>query len=442
MIDYLLYILVLTAYAPGIIYIIRYREIFIYPIISFCFLGMFIFNAVGSIIIINREYPMLSGSIVTPQYIGILILQVCIFYLIAWPYINWRKASLPKINVNFANEYIFLIIIGLLTFTILFLYYKEVGNFLIFELIKGNMNHANLLKYRELTYGLINFKYYRLGFLVFPSILSAHIFLIDSFQNCFKIFHLFIISICLIPPILLGEKSGILYITIILIICYSVNLSVKKKSFIEFFKLKTIIAILSALIPTILIYQLYYSGLAKTFKFSKLIYRIVGVYSESIALSVKYVENNGKLLGKTLPTIKGLLKHNRFNIETALHKYLSSLFGDIHTTTTTLKGNIPFSAVTEGYINFGWIGVAIFSSVSFLTLIVFQEVFLRIKLGVLSYTLMVWYAYLALNLSMYSAFYTIFSIIHTLVCIGLICLYSAIVFINKRVEFKRYYSIR
>jgi len=208
-----------------------------------------------------------------------------------------------------------------------------------------------------------------------------------------------------------------------MLIAYSVLLSFQGKGLRDMVNPKIAIGLLVAFIPTVLTYQIYYAAVGKTFKLGTLIFRIIGVYSESIALSVRYANKIGFMYGLTLPTIKGLFKHERFDIETALHVYLSALFKDYRIVTTELKGNIPVSSIAEGYINFGWTGVVLFAGISFLTVLFFQEILLRMRLGILSYTLMVWYAYLALNLSMYSIFYTFFSFIHTYLFIGIVLLY-------------------
>lgn len=436
------YIIVLLSYFPGLYYIFKYNEINRLPLVVFCFLGLFLFNALGSILVMYRHYPCLQGSILTPEYIGILVAQAVIFYLIAGPYVYFRRRLQEDVILR-KTDTAFIFVIAPIIILLLVLYYQEVGTFLVVELISGKMNHSNLLEYRELTYGLTNFRYYRLGFLVLPSILAAHALLVCSARKRFTPWYLVVIFVCFIPTILLGEKSGILYLILVMIIAYSVKLSFKGNGLIDMVRLKYLFGIFAAFIPTIIIYQLYYSGLAKKFKISNLIYRILGVYSESIALSVKWVDQNGHLSGLTLPTIKGLLKHDRFNIETALHVYLSSLFGDFHSTTTQLQGNIPVSAIGEGYINFGWMGVVLFAGISFISVVFIQEILLRLRLGIISYTLMVWYAYLSLNISMYSIFYTFFSFIHTYVFVGVLALYYITFYIMKKLGIEQTeYAIR
>jgi len=368
----------------------------------------------------------------TPDYIGIIVVQVLLLYLIAGPYVYLKYKTEQEVIVRNADTK-FIIVFAPVIVLILIFYYQEVGKFPIIELINGNINTENVLEYREMTYGLDNFKYYRLGFLVLPLLLAAHVFLLGSARKSFKLWYFVVISMCLIPTLLLAEKSGILYIALALIIAYTVHLSFRGKGLLDMISPKVALGMLVAFIPTVVNYLIYYSVAGKTFKMSTMIFRIIGVYSESIALSVRYVDQHGFLSGLTLPTIKGILKHERFDIETALHVYLSALFKDYRIVTTELKGNIPVSAVAEGYINFGWTGVVLFAGVSFLTVILFQELLLRARMGIISHTLMVWCAYLALNLSMYSLFYTFFSFIHTYLFIGIALLYLFTYLIMRRV---------
>jgi len=436
MIEITSYIIILLAYAPGIYCIFKYKKIMQFPLILFTFLGLFIFNASGSILVMNRQYPNFAGSIMTPDYIGIIVVQVLLLYLIAGPYVYLKYKTKQEIIVRNADTKFIFILVPVIVLVLIF-YYQEVGKFLIIELINGNINTENVLKYREMTYGLSNFKYYRLGFLVLPLLLAAHVFLLGSARKSFKLWYFIVILMCFIPTLLLAEKSGILYIALTLIIAYSVHLSFHGKSMIDMLNPKLFAGVLAVFIPTIITYHLYYLAAGKKFNISTLIFRIFGVYSESIALCVRYVDHNGHLTGLTLPTIRGVLKHDRFNIETALHVYLSSLYNNFNQATTELKGNIPISSIAEGYVNFGWIGVLLFGGISFLTVLFFQELFLKIHLGIISYSLMVWYAYLALNLSMYSIFYTFFSFIHTYLLIGIILLYLLTLFIIKRFGFEK-----
>jgi hypothetical protein len=424
------YLAVLLAYAPGIYCLLRFKRCARFPIVVFCFLGLFFFNAVGSILVMIRHYPNLEGSMLSPDYIGILIVQALLFYLISGPYVYIRMRTSQTIRIGNVDTVFIFACMPFILF-IIGLYYIEVGTFLIVELINGNINLDNILAHRQLSYGLDNFKYYRLGFLVLPSMLAAHVLLVGAAHKKLKWWHVAILLSCFVHSSLLGEKSGILYIFLVMIIAYSVRLSFEGKGILEMINTKVALGLLGAFVPTVLSYHIYYSTVGKVFRIDTLVFRIFGVYSESIALAVRYANKLGFQSGLTLPTIKGLLKHERFDIETALHVYLSALFKDYRVVTTELKGNIPVSAITEGYVNFGWTGVLVFACVSFLAVIAVQEILLRTRLGILSYTLMIWYAYLALNISMYSIFYTFFSFIHTYVLLGIILLYGMITFILK-----------
>ena len=78
-------------------------------------------------------------------------------------------------------------------------------------------------------------------------------------------------------------------------------------------------------------------------------------------------------------------------------------------------------ALGEGFANFGWLGFVLFALISFGAVVLVQEFFLRIRLGLISHALMSWYAYLALMISTNSIFATLISLIYT-VAFGIIIL--------------------
>ena len=91
-----------------------------------------------------------------------------------------------------------------------------------------------------------------------------------------------------------------------------------------------------------------------------------------------------------------------------------------------LPGSISVPTVAEGYINFGWLGAAAFSFGAFVSVTFMQELLLRLRMGLLSFSLMAWYAYLSMSIAMTSVFATIVSLVHTYVLVFCIILFWAI----------------
>ena len=98
-------------------------------------------------------------------------------------------------------------------------------------------------------------------------------------------------------------------------------------------------------------------------------------------------------------------------------KYRSGIASRWRRTCLKLTASLrPFRVslwVAEGYINFDWLGAATFSLGAFLTVTFMQEILLRVRMGLLSFSLMAWYAYLSMSIAMTSVFATIVSFVHT-----------------------------
>jgi hypothetical protein len=165
--------------------------------------------------------------------------------------------------------------------------------------------------------------------------------------------------------------------------------------------------------------------------------RVFVVHSEVLALTVPFVEEYGTLGGATLPTVRGLLPGKQVIIEVPMHIYANDAQNahqvfthhEFSTGAPELEwfsGSLPVSALAEGYINFGWAGFLLFGVMSFASVILVQEILWRLPLGLLPQALMAWYGYLAVTLSMYGAFATFISLIHTGVLLVLTGAYWAI----------------
>lgn len=423
------YFIVLLAYLPGIIALWRWKWLWRLPLITFCFLGLFVFNAAGSILVMTRTDYV--GTLFSIEYVAMLVTQALIFYLICAPYLRYRSKITLEMTLTRA-DHMLPFVLATLVGVILWLYYQRVGHFLITDLLSGEMDSTNVLSYRELTYGLPEYKYYRLGFLVLPGILAAHLFLTCSVRGKFDAFRVTAIAMCLIPPLLLAEKAGILHLVAILFIAYTLHASFKEVSLTKVFGLRLLVVLLLAFIPTLFIYSIYYKQFDMTWLgiLDHLLFRIVGVYSEALAAIVPFVDIYGELGGTTVPNLKGLLPHDRINLEAVMSAYLTH--GGLQTEFVGLPASVGVSAAAEGYVNFRMSGFVLFSVVSFGSVILMQELLNRLRLGIFSYSLMVWYAYLTMTISMTSIFATIISLLHTLVLVAAILIFLIVSAICKR----------
>ena len=93
----------------------------------------------------------------------------------------------------------------------------------------------------------------------------------------------------------------------------------------------------------------------------------------------------------------------------------TSLAGGLENRRAGIAGTAPVPANGEGYLNFGVLGFLVFSMITAATLILFQELLNRFRIGVVGPLLATWYGYLAMMLSTTTLFATFLSITHTLV---------------------------
>ncbi len=418
---YLLYLLVLAAYAPGLYAIARLPRLAAMPVITFTFLGMFLFTAVGSILVMTQPHFAL-GSLLSKEYVAMLVLQPGTFYLLAGPYVAWKRAPADRLPNTAAADRLLRDLLLLASVAILAAYYVKTGRFLLFDLLAGRINRLNILEYRAITYGLPEYPFFRLGFFVFPALAAALTMAMASAGGRPRVRSLAIVGACLLPPLLLAEKAALLHMGAVLFIAYACLLGTSGRPLSAGLNHKTLLLLLCAFVPTALTYLAHFSAETNSLRaiWEQFIFRIAGVYSETLAATVPFVEQHGYLGGTTMPNLKGLLPHERFNLEAAMHAFLAS--GTEYNPRSVLAGASPVPATGEGYVNFGWPGFFAFSVVSFGCVIAFQEVLLRLQkvAGALGFALSAWYGYLGFTLFTTSIFATFISLIHTVVAVGLV----------------------
>jgi oligosaccharide repeat unit polymerase len=428
MFELLVYLIILVAYLPGLFLIKNRNGLQRAPLLFFAFIGMFFFNALGSIMVMTRHYNYF-GPLLTSQYVSMLILQALIFYAVAVPYLNWKQHNqarmLPQVCPKGCNT-IFIIFLGCLVVFILALYLRDAGGFLIVDLMNGKLNSNTVLEYRANTYGLTNFRFYRLGFLVLPAMICAHLVLISMGEKRLSLVRAVGMVACLVPPLLMAEKAGVLYLILVVFAAFVIG----GRSGFENVKIRTrwplLLLMTFAVLPTLLIYFMYYAGSENDLNrvFHLMLFRTFGSYTESIAASVTFAQEAGWLHGLSFPNVGGLLPWERVNIEAALHHYMT------HWTVTFqflgLVGSSSLPAVAEGYINFGWLGFIGTALIWFFILIIFQEILDRLRPQPVAEILTAWYAYLAFFTSLTSLFATLVSFIHTAVAFAVYLLYLTI----------------
>lgn len=429
----LLYLLVLAVYLPGLVAAVRSPRLAAMPVVTFTFLGMFLFTAAGSWQVMTQMHYTVRpsgdatwasaalGTLGSGQFVVMLLIQALLFYAIAGPYAYLKKGSILVQDPPALPDVALRVILALATVIVLEMYYLKVGRFLFFDLLEGKINRVNILEFRALTYGLKEYPFFRLGFLVFPALIAALTVAIASARGRIRLGDLLWIGCCLIPPLLLAEKSAILNMSAVVFIAYCLHLGMRQRSLSSALNTKTVAIVALAFLPTAVTYLIYFSTLSDNYLevVNQFVFRIAGVYSQSLAATVGFVDAHGYLNGATLPNLKGLLSHERFNLEAAMQLFLGGI--DIYPK-SVIAGSTPVPATGEGYVNFGWPGFVLFGAASFFCMILIQELLLRLRIGATGWALSAWYGYLGFTLFTTSLFATFVSLTHTLVAASLIAL--------------------
>jgi hypothetical protein len=467
------------------------------------------------------QYSASGVALISGEYLWMLVAEALVFYLIAGPYVYFRRDHMATdIIEDDRVSGIFQALLFIAIVTIVVAYYIEVRHFLLFDLIAGKINYRTVLPYRlQYTYGLPNFIYYRLGFLVLPAILSGYTFIRCKLKGHLGPLDISVIIFCFIPQLLLSEKSGLLQVGLVILVALVVVCAFRGQTLYQMIRPKVVGVVFLLAVPTVVIWTFYeasseplrvldrpfeemetynpeaihdfraslgydalrndeysdiearafldyrdlrdegysvseaqkklidieyeknispmgimrnlWSALRSVFK------RVFVVHSEVLALSIPFVEEYGQLGGVTLPRARGLFPGKQFIIEVPMHTYayidrnVHQVFSDYESASDIPRqewftGSLPVSALAEGYLNFRWVGFLLFGIMTFVAVILVQEVLWHLRIGLLSWTLMAWYGYLAVTLSMYSVFATFISLIHTGVLLVLAGAYWAI----------------
>jgi hypothetical protein len=427
---WLLYAAIVLVYVPGLIAIVKLDYIGRLPIVLFCFLGLFVFNALGSILVLLKKSSFSGVPLVSTEYVLMLVGQACLFYLIVGPYVlrkshmAGRHLEVRPLAIQTADRW-FTVVLAASIVLILTLYYQEVGSFLIFDLFSGQLHTHTALPLRmKKSYGLEHFFLYRFGFFVFPALLACLLTFMCLIERRMNIGRVGLFLFCLLPPLLLAEKAGVLWVVLNVLIGYVFFVCYSGKHIVQALNGKVALLALAASLPTLAITALYYNpdqqpfwGIIKVLQS-----RIFSAYAESLAGIVPLVREDGLFYGSTLPSIHGLLPHERVILENEMHRYLVGR-----------PGVIPVPALGEGYANFGWAGFVTLAFLSFGAVVVLQEFFLRFRLGLISYTWQIWYAHLAMMLATTSVFATLISLTYTASFCLVVAIYLILMGFSKRI---------
>ncbi|GAB4140940.1 MAG: hypothetical protein Tsb009_10490 [Planctomycetaceae bacterium] len=406
-----IYFGLILAYFPGLIFIGHRRRLLQFPVTSFTFLGLFVFNVVGSIFVIVPEFSR-RDDYYRDEYAWLLVVQAVIFYFVVFPYAMFSKRKPREIEINpQVDRAFFAYLLGVIA-GIIALYFVRVGYPPLLVILQGDLNLQDIIKIRtETVYGLPEFWLYNLGFTTIPLMASLYVLAVRAHSPGTLPRACWVIPICLCINALPGGKGNILDFCTALLIGYFLlsgwgnqqqemsrlrnsHLRMSSEKPLTFSYAKTFFFLIAAFIPVLYMYKIYLGPMIEFGDlFSQLVYRIVGVYSESIAATVVYVEQRGLLGGATLPTVRGLFPHDRILLDSEMHMFM---FG--------APGSVTISGPMEGYLNFGWVGFIVFLLATFGSMIVIEEFVRSLRWTPLTLSILAFYGALATKVSQISLF--------------------------------------
>lgn len=410
-----LYLITLAIHLPWLVYAYRTGKLLRYPIISFCFLGIFLVNAVGSILV---AYPAWFDreDYYSREFFALLNAQAILFYLITGIYFRLVKHERPVVMDDPQRaDVVFPYVIAFMSLLITLSYFYAVGLPPFLVAVCGKLSGWAFVAYRVAnTYGRNEYYLYNLGFSILPLLAAVQALIVYLVRRKHRAWSVVLVAVCIFFTMLPGGKGSVLDIVAALVIgylLYTAGYTSAGPRPIAHAKLG--IACLAAAVPVAIMYILYFGlsegGLGVQWH---AVYRIFGVNPEAIAATISYTGEHGFLGGRTLPTVWGLFPHDTVNLSEVMHDYL---FGP--------GGGVPLGILAEGYINFGWLGALSLTAIGLLVLVAVEETFKRIPMKPISFSLLVLYTLFATKFSQLSLFATFISLTYTLTFAGLIGLW-------------------
>lgn len=415
-----MYAIIMCLYLPWIVGAVRNGWLYKFPIISFCFVGLFTQNALGSIFVMRPEL-MERYDYFNLQYYAMLCVQILIFYCMTLPYITFAKRFRPQASrVNWPLEMTTMLALCSICVLILLKYMSDVGVPPLLMMFKTGLSGLELIRYRvELTYGLDDYSLYHIGITILPMIIAS-MALLSYLVRGRKVWLLVVFLAVLIAALPAG-KGSILDLVVALCVIYLLycggHVDGLRRS-IAWKKIGLWIGV--SFIPVVAMYQIYNEYIRIWDIGKAILFRLTGVNSESMAAAVFYVRDHGFFDGKTLPSIRGFLDHEQVNLAQEMHHYM---FGP--------GGGAPFSALAEGYVNFGWTGFVSFAVLAFMAVIVAEATFANTPKTLLVLSFIALYSVFAMKIAQLSLFATFISLTYFLVGIAVIVLrFTLLVFVR------------
>lgn len=401
------YSLILLAYIPGIAALIWWKKLWSFPLLMMGFVGIFFFNALGSISVLNLSsfyWVHFDRAAVASEYSALLVTQAFLYYLVVGVYVANKNqpAISPRVVERFDNHFIAAGVILILA--LVAAYFLQTGTFLIFSSVGGALTTENAYEYRmKYVYGLKAWPIFNLGFVMLPTFIASYAFIRANVMK--RVDGLFWISIvvCFASSLTMGSKGGLLSFVLSLAVAYVVCWSTHNQSPWKIFQNKKYIGFSTVSLVILVAGYFWVTPVRMTALdfLGRLWHRLFVTSTETIAAAISYSRELGFIGIAVFPNVRGLLPHQQANLSLVMHEYISLSPGGV---------NLPVLA--EAFLVSGWPSVVLILSIVFGVLVVLQELALRFRLGIISLAFSAYYGYLAILLSVVGMFSTLFTFMY------------------------------
>lgn len=337
----MIYIIVLIFSIPTISYLIDLKNVYRHPVAYSYFLGAQLFIVLGSFYSLDGDNAFYGGNLSSLDYILILIMINLSFFLFRLlpSNVNESKFNVQFSGYNTALKVYYILALFHFVFFILYILRSDYLSFIQLAIFLERASEIIDMRSGIATgsQGNVLFIFYSLS--TFLGMLRVSLGVKNKWHYCEVLYF------GLTTVLFLHKMPIILFVLFLFFVAVfrAGHINVKRLSLISTF----IIFLL------FISYVFYFPGREMSFYLLEMPYsifhRIIGVYSEAVALSIKVVNESDLFLGRTF--INPL---NLFDFEPV---YLPLL---LHYEFANKPGSMVVPAVGEIYANFGRIASVIF----------------------------------------------------------------------------------
>lgn len=384
-------------------------------------LSFFVLNVAGMYSLVYSVYLPVP-EVVNPERTLIGFFIVFISFIFSLPLYLYSKSANRK-NVSFicegiANEQSIQPII-----TVFLLWFVSLAIIVLHAFLRGaeypliillknpaSMNAAKIVELRS-SLGFIEFHWFQIGFYYLPIFLTAYTYLLMRYRQTNLFTSLFVgtFSVSVVLSLLFLFKGWVFILVAVL--ATAKVLADRRISG------RAVAVMAVGIVIVMIMYKIYYSyfGLFDTAKI--LIHRILEAYPLNSGVAFGLFPTHRPFLnGLSINNPGGIFPYEHVNLSRIVFAYL---YGG--------KGGAPVPSPVEGYVNFGYMGVALFALFGQLCVWVFSQLIEHLSHGVFALAMYAFAALWIAHLSMTSIFYSVLdlSIIATFLIIFIIQLFIA-----------------